>query len=243
MSAKSGDQVALLADLLVGLLPEGPQLYPDGDLSDAPEEILVAELIREAALDGLRDELPHSVAVVVEEMRLREDRPEDKPLLDIHANLYVERDSQKGIIIGPKGARLKAIGTTSRKQIEALLGTPGLPRPARQDRQGLAARPEAAAQARLLMPRPAPVAAWHAVAASRDPAGLAALLADDVVFRSPAVHTPQEGKALTTAYLSAAMVVLGPTLDVRPRVVRRRLRRPRVPAPSSTGSPCTASTC
>ena len=124
MSAKSGDQVALLQDLLVGLLPEGPQLYPDGDLSDAPEEILVAELIREAALEGLRDELPHSVAVVVEEMGLREDRPADKPLLDIHANLYVERDSQKGIMIGPKGSRLRTIGTTARKQIEALLGTP-----------------------------------------------------------------------------------------------------------------------
>ena len=63
------------------------------------------------------------------------------------------------------------------------------------------------------MTRPAPVAAWHAIAESRDPAGLADLLADDVVFRSPAVHTPQEGKALTTAYLSAAVVVLGPTLD------------------------------
>ena len=124
VSAKSGDQVALLQDLLVALLPEGPQLYPDGDLSDAPEEILVAELIREAALEGLRDELPHSVAVVVEEMGLREDRPADKPLLDIHANLYVERDSQKGIMIGPKGARLRTIGTTARKQIEALLGTP-----------------------------------------------------------------------------------------------------------------------
>jgi GTP-binding protein Era len=124
VSAKSGDQVQLLQDLLVGLLPEGPQLYPDGDLSDAPEEILVAELIREAALEGLRDELPHSVAVVVEEMGLREDRPADKPLLDIHANLYVERDSQKGIMIGPKGTRLKTIGTTARKQIEALLGTP-----------------------------------------------------------------------------------------------------------------------
>ncbi|WP_028642280.1 GTPase Era [Nocardioides sp. URHA0020] len=124
VSARSGDQVALLQDLLVGLLPPGPQLYPDGDLSDAPEEILAAELIREAALDGLRDELPHSVAVVVEEMQLRADRPEDKPLLDIYANLYVERDSQKGILIGPKGTRLRAIGTTSRKQIEALLGTP-----------------------------------------------------------------------------------------------------------------------
>jgi GTP-binding protein Era len=128
VSAKSTSeqesQVALLQDLLVGLLPEGPQLYPDGELSDAPEEILVAELIREAALDGLRDELPHSVAVVVEEMGLREERPADKPLLDIHANLYVERDSQKGIMIGPKGSRLRTIGTTARKQIEALLGTP-----------------------------------------------------------------------------------------------------------------------
>lgn len=124
VSAKAGDQVELLQDLLVGLLPEGPQLYPDGDLTDAPEEILVAELVREAALDGLRDELPHSVAVVVEEMGLREGRPEDKPLLDIHANVYVERDSQKGIIIGPKGSRLRTIGTTARTQIEALLGTP-----------------------------------------------------------------------------------------------------------------------
>ena len=113
-----------MADLLVGLLPEGPQLYPDGELSDAPEEILAAELIREAALEGLRDELPHSVAVVVEEMGLREGRPDDKPLLDVHANLYVERDSQKGIIIGPKGARLRDIGTRARTQIEALLGTP-----------------------------------------------------------------------------------------------------------------------
>ncbi|MEV7431055.1 MULTISPECIES: GTPase Era [unclassified Nocardioides] len=124
VSAQAGDQVELLADLLIGLLPEGPQLYPDGDLSDAPEEILVAELIREAALEDVRDELPHSIAVVVEEMGLREDRPEDKPLLDIHANVYVERDSQKGIIIGHKGSRLRKIGTDSRKQIEALLGTP-----------------------------------------------------------------------------------------------------------------------
>lgn len=124
VSARAGDQIQLLADLLVALLPEGPQLYPDGDLTDAPEEILVAELVREAALDGLRDELPHSVAVVVEEMGLREGRPDDKPLLDVHANLYVERDSQKGIIIGPKGARLKSIGSRARGQIEALLGTP-----------------------------------------------------------------------------------------------------------------------
>ncbi|MEJ7794617.1 MAG: GTPase Era [Nocardioides sp.] len=124
VSSVAGDQVGLLTDLLIGLMPEGPQLYPDGDLTDAPEEQLVAELIREAALDGVRDELPHSIAVVVEEMGLREDRPEDKPLLDIHANLYVERSSQKGIVIGHQGARLRDVGTRARHQIETLLGTP-----------------------------------------------------------------------------------------------------------------------
>ena len=124
VSAKAGDQVKLLEDLLVGLLPEGPQLYPDGELSDAPEEAIVAELIREAALDGVRDELPHSIAVLVEEMGLREDRPEDKPLLDIHANLYVERSSQKGIVIGHQGARLRQVGSVARQQIESLFGTP-----------------------------------------------------------------------------------------------------------------------
>ena len=105
-------------------MPEGPQLYPDDDLTDAPEEQLVAELIREAALEGVRDELPHSIAVVVEEMGLREDRPEDKPLLDIHANLFVERSSQKGIVIGHQGERLRDVGRRARQQIESLLGTP-----------------------------------------------------------------------------------------------------------------------
>jgi GTP-binding protein Era len=124
VSAKNGDQVELLKELLIGMLPEGPQLYPDGELSDAPEEAIAAELIREAALEGVRDELPHSIAVVVEEMNLRPDRPADKPLLEIHANLYVERDSQKGIVIGHKGARLKEVGSAARKQIEAILGTP-----------------------------------------------------------------------------------------------------------------------
>ncbi len=114
----------LLADLLIPLLPEGPALYPEGDLTDEPEQVMVAELIREAALEGVRDELPHSIAVVVEEMLPREDRPADRPLLDIHANVYIERSSQKGIIIGPKGKRLKEVGIKSRKQIEALLGTP-----------------------------------------------------------------------------------------------------------------------
>jgi GTP-binding protein Era len=124
VSAKSGDQVQLLADLFVGRLPEGPQLYPDGELSDAPEENIAAELIREAALEGVRDELPHSIAVVVEEMALDPDRPAEKRLLVIHASLYVERDSQKGIVIGHKGSRLREVGTAARKQIEAILGTP-----------------------------------------------------------------------------------------------------------------------
>ena len=86
--------------------------------------VVAAELIREAALEGVRDELPHSIAVVVEEMRMREDRPADRPLLDIHAKIYVERDSQKGIVIGHRGARLKDVGRRARTQIEALLGVP-----------------------------------------------------------------------------------------------------------------------
>ncbi|MET9648863.1 GTPase Era [Streptomyces sp. NPDC006460] len=124
VSALGNKQVDLVADLLIPLLPESPPLYPEGDLTDEPEQVMVAELIREAALEGVRDELPHSIAVVVEEMIPREDRPADKPLLDIHANVYIERPSQKGIIIGPKGSRLKEVGMKSRKHIEALLGTP-----------------------------------------------------------------------------------------------------------------------
>ncbi|SER79715.1 GTP-binding protein Era [Streptomyces sp. yr375] len=124
VSAVGDQQVGLLADLLIPMMPKSPPLYPEGDLTDEPEQVMVAELIREAALEGVRDELPHSIAVVVEEMLPREDRPADRPLLDIHANIYIERPSQKGIIIGPKGKRLKDVGIQSRKQIEALLGTP-----------------------------------------------------------------------------------------------------------------------
>ncbi|PYC68017.1 GTPase Era [Streptomyces tateyamensis] len=124
VSAVGDQQVQLVADLITNLLPKGQPLYPDGDLTDEPEQIMVAELIREAALEGVRDELPHSLAVVVEEMIPRADRPADRPLLDIHANVYIERQSQKAIVIGAKGARLKHVGTTARKHIEALLGTP-----------------------------------------------------------------------------------------------------------------------
>ncbi|HEY5821057.1 MAG TPA: GTPase Era [Propionibacteriaceae bacterium] len=124
VSAVGDDQLDVLADTLASLLPEGPALYPDGDITDEPEETLVAELIREVALEGVRDELPHSITVVVEEMGMREDRSPDKPLLDIFASMIVERDSQKGIIIGHRGSRLREIGEAARHQIEALLGTP-----------------------------------------------------------------------------------------------------------------------
>jgi GTP-binding protein Era len=124
VSALAGDQVDLLADLLVRSLPEGPRLYPADELTDEPEEVLVAELVREAALEGVRDELPHSIAVTVEEMAMRPDRPADKPLLVVHAKIFVERDSQKSIVIGKGGARLREVGARARRQIEALLGTP-----------------------------------------------------------------------------------------------------------------------
>lgn len=124
VSAVGDDQVDLLARLLVNTLPPGPPLYPEGQLTDEPEETLVAEVVREAALEGVRDELPHSLAVVVEEMVPREGRSPDAPLIDVRVNVYVERDSQKGIIIGKKGARLREIGTVSRTQIERILGTP-----------------------------------------------------------------------------------------------------------------------
>ncbi len=120
VSAVSGYQLDELAGVLVKHLPEGPPLYPDGELTDEPEQIMVAELIREAALDGVRDELPHSIAVVVEEMG---PRPGHEDLTDVYAELYVERPSQKAIVIGTGGARLKQVGTRPRRQIEALLGT------------------------------------------------------------------------------------------------------------------------
>ncbi|RZQ60358.1 GTPase Era [Amycolatopsis suaedae] len=120
VSAVDGFQVGTVADLLVGKLPEGPPLYPDGELTDEPEQTLVAELIREAALEGVRDELPHSIAVTVEEMLPREGRDD---LVDVHALLYVERPSQKGIILGHQGQRLRQVGAEARRQIEALLGS------------------------------------------------------------------------------------------------------------------------
>jgi GTP-binding protein Era len=120
VSAVGGFQLDVLADVLVSYLPPGRPLYPDGDLTDEPEQQLVAELIREAILEGVRDELPHSIAVVVDEMAPREGRDD---LIDVHAVMYVERPSQKAIVLGAKGTRLKEVGTTARRQIEALLGS------------------------------------------------------------------------------------------------------------------------
>jgi GTPase len=119
VSAVTGFQVGLLADLLVARLPVSRALYPDGELTDEPEEVLVAELVREAALEGVRDELPHSLAVTVEEMH----RDAERDLVTVHTTVHVERRSQKPIVLGAGGARLKAVGTAARRQIEALLGS------------------------------------------------------------------------------------------------------------------------
>jgi GTP-binding protein Era len=124
LSSVSRHNIETVTELLIAALPVGPKLYPDDDISDQELEITVAELIREAALDGVQEELPHSIAVVVEEIKVREGRPADRPLTDVRAEIYVERPTQKAIVIGAKGSRLKTVGTRARKEIEVLLGTP-----------------------------------------------------------------------------------------------------------------------
>jgi GTP-binding protein Era len=120
VSARTGEQLELLVELLLRHLPEGRPLYPEGHTSDEPEQHLVAELIREKALAVVRDELPHSVAVLVEEMG---PDPEREDLLVIRANLFVERASQKPIVLGKGGSVLRDIGTRARQELEALFGT------------------------------------------------------------------------------------------------------------------------
>jgi len=122
VSAVDGFQVDVLADVLVSHLPPGPALYPAGELTDEPERVMIAELVREAVLEGVRDELPHSLAVLVDEIELREGRAENDPLLDVRVLLYVERDSQKAIVIGKGGTRLRDVGIQARQGIQALLG-------------------------------------------------------------------------------------------------------------------------
>jgi GTP-binding protein Era len=119
VSAVTGEQLDELVDVLARHLPPSPPLYPDDMITDEPEQVLIAELIREAALEGVRDELPHSIAVVVEEMFPAPERPD---LTKIFANIYVERQSQKAIVIGAGGSRLRDVGTRARAGIESLLG-------------------------------------------------------------------------------------------------------------------------
>ena len=117
VSALEGDQLELLMDQILALLPESPPLYPADSNTEQTDEVRIQELIREATLEGVADELPHSIAVTIDEMNEREDG-----LLNIFANLWVERDSQKGIIIGKGGQKLKDIGQRARAEVEAFLG-------------------------------------------------------------------------------------------------------------------------
>jgi GTPase len=117
VSAKTGDGVDTLERLILEKLPPGPVYYPPGTRSDQPPPVFVAELVREKLLRRTQDELPHSIAVITADYEEREDG-----LLEIRANIFVERDSQKGIVIGKAGSTLKAVGTEARQEIEALFG-------------------------------------------------------------------------------------------------------------------------
>ena len=118
ISAKNLEQTDLLLDLLAKKLPISPALYPTDINTDQVQELMFADLIREAAIEELYEELPHSVMVTIEEMGERD----NGKIFDISATLHVERDSQKGIIIGPQGSKLKAIGSIARKSIENIVG-------------------------------------------------------------------------------------------------------------------------
>ena len=118
ISAKNLEQTDLLLDLLANKLPISPALYPTDINTDQVQELMFADLIREAAIEELYEELPHSVMVTIEEMGERD----NGKIFDISATLHVERDSQKGIIIGPQGSKLKAIGSIARKSIENIVG-------------------------------------------------------------------------------------------------------------------------
>src|SRR5690606_3356922 len=119
ISATTGEQVDTLLDTLAGLLPEGPRYYPGDELTDEPERAIAAELIREKVMLETREEVPYNVAVTVDTF---EEKPE-KRLVVIQATVHVARDSQKPIVIGQRGARIKAIGQAARTELEDLLGT------------------------------------------------------------------------------------------------------------------------
>ncbi|MGY2128424.1 GTPase Era [Blastococcus sp. SYSU DS0617] len=118
LSAVKGDQVELLERLLIGLLPEGPPLYPEEQTTDEDVERQLAELVREAALEKVFQEVPHSLAVTIEEINRRTDRD----LIEVHALLHVERNSQKPMLLGKGGSIIKAIGSEARVGMETLLG-------------------------------------------------------------------------------------------------------------------------
>jgi GTP-binding protein Era len=123
VSAVRGDQVGLLEDLLIGLLPEGPPLYPEEQTTDEDTERQIAELIREAALEKVRQEVPHSLAVTIEEIVRRPDpKRTGGELVEVHALLHVERNSQKPMLLGKGGQIIKAIGSEARVGMETLLG-------------------------------------------------------------------------------------------------------------------------
>lgn len=122
VSAKTGENLERLVDVLVSQVPVSPPLYPEDEITEETEETLIAEFVREAALEGVHHELPHSVAVQVTEMIERPSKGGRPGILDVHVTIFVERDSQKAIIIGKGGSRLKEIGTRSRAEIEELLG-------------------------------------------------------------------------------------------------------------------------
>lgn len=117
--ARGDDQLDVLVDELLKLMPAGPRLYDDGIVTDESTDDRIAEMIREAALAGVRDELPHSIAVVVDDVTPRE----GTDLTEVYASIVVERDSQKAIIIGHKGSRLRDVGAVARASIEQLIGT------------------------------------------------------------------------------------------------------------------------
>lgn len=119
VSAIKSLQIEVLKELFAKYLPEGPKLYPDEQVSDQSTEDLICELIREAAIQEVREELPHSITVTLDEMRKRQNRE----LYDVHATIHVERDSQRGILLGHQGSVLKDIGSRARKEIEKLIGT------------------------------------------------------------------------------------------------------------------------
>ncbi|MFC5604054.1 GTPase Era [Sporosarcina koreensis] len=119
LSALNGNNVERLMETLTDYLPEGPKYYPDDQVTDHPERFIISEFIREKVLHLTREEIPHSVAVVIEKI----ERDESRGLVDVAATIVVDRDSQKGIVIGKKGALLKEIGTKARHDIEMLLGS------------------------------------------------------------------------------------------------------------------------